>query len=171
MWVAVVATVLSTVVSVAGAVQQGQAAKNAAEYNSEVAQQNASLAAQNTASQIAIDKQQSAQNALQNTRQLAALRAAYGSSGLELSGSSLDSLQDSSNQMALNNAQVDFQQQVDKRNGAVQVLQLEDQSNLDIAQGKNSATAGYMQAGTSLLSGTATATKLAVDGGVYTGGN
>lgn len=163
MWVAVAATVVSAVVSTVGAIKQGQAAKQAADYNAEVAQQNAQLAAQNTASQVAVDQEQSQENALANTRKLAALRAAYGSSGLELSGSNLDALQDTSNQLALNNSQVDFQQQIDKRNGAVQVLQLQDQASLDVAQGQNAQTASQLTAVGSAAKGAGTLAQLSMD--------
>jgi len=75
-------------ISAYGQIQQGRAARAAAEYQSKVAQNNA-IAAQRKAAE---DERRFR---VQTSRQLGTMRAAYGASGVTLEGSPLDVIDDS----------------------------------------------------------------------------
>ena len=71
-----------------GQLQQGQAAKQAGEYNAAIAEQNAEL----TLKQAASDERQ---HRMMFKRQLGDMRASIGASGVSLEGSPLEVLEDS----------------------------------------------------------------------------
>lgn len=84
---------LSAAASGAAAIGQAIGARQTAKYNKKVAQRNEKIAL-SQASKEAEEKRR------QNARQLGAIRATYGSSGLDLAGSPLDIMED----QALENA-------------------------------------------------------------------
>ena len=116
--------VLGTVVSAFGAMQQGKAEQNAANYNAAAARADAASkeAAQRTQAQ----------------RQLSGIRANVAKSGATMAGTPLMVLAESAA-----NAEIDA---LNTRYAG------ERESALYSARGKNARTAGYLRAGTSLLS-------------------
>lgn len=132
--------VASAAVSAYGAIRQGQAAKAASKFNAAVADQNAVLARQE-ARDLAI--QQSRENYLR----LGAIRAAQGKSGGAADeGSVLDVIGDAASQGEL-------QRQYILRSGELKAAGFTNTGMLDRMSGKNAQTAGYLQAGSALLSG------------------
>lgn len=83
-----VASLASGVVGAIGAVQSANANAQAAEYDAAVKERNRKTVINQAEAEIG-DKRR------ENRRQLAAVRAAYGSSGLTMEGSPLDVLEDS----------------------------------------------------------------------------
>lgn len=139
------ASVASGVVGAMGAMQQGKAASAAANYQAQVAKRNATMARD----QAAVEQDDQRR---ENMRQLGAIRAAYGGSGLEMAGSPLDVLEDTSIEQELDVERIGYR-------GNLRALGEEDKANLALAEASNAKKAGaigavssILKAGTSLLS-------------------
>ena len=117
-----------TVVQAAGASQQASAAAAAAKYNEQVATRNAAIA-RTQASNEQEDKR------LQNRRQLAQIRASYGASGLDASGSVLDVILDTATEQDLDVAKIGYK-------GDLAALQYTDKAQQYDAEAKNAKAAG-----------------------------
>lgn len=130
---------IGTAVSAVGAIQQGRAAEKAANYNAAIADRNAVVATQqaaaNEAAQRKIDR-----------RRMGAMRAGYGASGVTSDGSVLDVLGDSIAEAELNALNIRYE-------GDLAAQGYGDSAASSRASGKDARTAGYMQAGSSLLLG------------------
>jgi hypothetical protein len=129
----VVLMAASTAMAVAGAVKQGQAASQAANYNSQLATQNAGIAA---AQGEAAAQAQSRDS----QRRIGTEMAAYGASGVQMSdGSPADVLADSARSAALDNLTTRYNYQL-------KGLGYQDQASLESAQSSNASAAGYLSA-------------------------
>ena len=156
-----IAAIAGTVSSVAGAgvaaysaVQQGQAQKQAQDYQAQVARNNATVAAQNAA---AVQDQATAK-AVQDQKagdlRLSAQRAAVGAAGGSLTSGSAIAVQDATIQnTGLTTAQDAYQGQLAAYGYRTQQTNYTAQAGLDTAAAENASTAGYVNAGSSLLSG------------------
>lgn len=130
---------LSAGISAMGAISQGNAA--AASANS-----NAQLAREQRLQEIKTAQIASEDKSRENRRQLSAMRASVGSSGVELAGSPLDVLNDTSIEMALDSRRVEYEGEVRGRESAIR-------ANNYIAEGKNARNASRVSAFSSLLGG------------------
>lgn len=137
-YVAVALTVVSAAVSATAAIQQGQAQKNAAEYNAKVQEQAAHDALQRGSDEAAANQDRT-------RRLIATQRAGFGASGLDISsGSPLDILTETAglgkldSLRLINNAQREGQG-------------LMAQSEITKYQGDQAQTAGYMNAAATIL--------------------
>jgi hypothetical protein len=141
---AIGATLVGSMVSAVGAVRQGQAQAGAAEYNAQLAEQNAQVAtAQGAAAAEAHgrDTQRSMGRAL----------AAYGAAGVQTdTGSPADVLAESARGAALDNLNI-------KYNAKLRAMGLQAQAGLDRANASNAKDASYLNATSALLSGGAKA--------------
>lgn len=127
-------------VSAVGAIRQGQAASNAANFNAALAKQNVDVA--EGQSVAASDMQQR-----DAARRIGAATAAYGASGVQMAdGSPADVLSDSARQATLDNLTL-------KYNYKLKGLGYQAQASLDSANAENSRTASYFNAAGSMLSG------------------
>lgn len=138
------ASIASGVVGAMGAMQQGKAASAAANYQAQVADRNAKIARQ----QATVEQDDQRR---ENMRQLGAIRAAYGGSGLEMAGSPLDVLEDTSIEQELDVDRIGYR-------GTLRALGETDKANLARAEAENAKSAGaigavssILKAGTSLL--------------------
>lgn len=122
-----------------GMIQQGQAQANAARYNAAIADRNA---------QIATDQaNQDAQQQQRVARQrIGAIRAGYGASGVDVAGSPLDVLADSASQAELDRQTILYK-------GKLRALGYSDSATLDRYSAGVAETAGYMGAGSAILTG------------------
>jgi hypothetical protein len=137
----------STAMAVAGAVKQGQAASQAADYNSKLDSMN---------SQIAAAQGEAASQAQSRDaqRRMGASMAAYGASGVQMSdGSPADVLADSARSAALDNLTV-------KYNYQLRGMGYQNQANLESSNSSNASAAGYLSAIGSGLGGAALTYKL-----------
>lgn len=130
----------AAVVGAGAAIQQGETAKAAANYNVKVNQQNAQIA-----------KQQAEDLAVQHDREtfmrLGQIRTAQGKSGGSgTEGSVLDVIGDAA-------AQSELEKQYIKYRGALGERQFNNTAGLDAFAGERQQTAGYMKAGSELLYG------------------
>ena len=133
------AAIASAVVAAAGAAYSGVQQNNAAKYNASV--QEAQAKAVDTRTRESIRRQR-----IQNQAIMAAQRTSALSSGVEESGSSLLTLMENSNRLEKNIADIATQ------GNAAQYAAL-NQATLARMQGKTAQTSGYIQAGSTLLSG------------------
>lgn len=132
-------TIGSSLLGAAGAIQQGQAAKQSAEYNAQVQEQQARVAQdQGTAKATEI---------AQRTRQrLAATRAGSIENGLELEGSVSDVLDTVQRQGALDELTALYDSNM-RAHG------LRQSAEAERSKGSGAVAASYLGAGTSLLTG------------------
>lgn len=136
--------IASAVVGAIGAIQQGNAAKAAANYNATISMQNAEIARNDAAMQAQqIDRE--------NYMRLGAIRTAQGKSGGAAGeGSVLDVLGDVA-------AQGELEKQYALYQGEQRARGYTNTATLDVFSGRNAQTAGYLRAGTELLGGGAKA--------------
>lgn len=142
--ISAVATVAGAAVSAIGAIQSGKAQQKAAEYNAQVAEQAALAARQKAAYDEAAHRRELA-------RMLSAQRAAYGASGVDVSvGTPLLVMADTVQEGELDALAIRYGGEV----GASRQLSA---AQLSRMTGKQARTASYYQAGSSLLTGAASA--------------
>ena len=151
-----VATGVSTAMGALSAIQQGNAAKAAANYNATINAQNAEISRADAA-------MEATQVQRENALRLGAIRANQGASGGAAGeGSVLDVLGDVAAQNELERQFVIYQ-------GEQRARGFTNTAQLDRYSGKQAQKAGYMRAGTELLSGGAKAygsyTRLSRTGG------
>lgn len=134
-----VLTVGSTLLGAAGAIQQGQAAKQAAEYNAQVQEAQAKVAQDQGAAKATEIAQRTKQ-------QLAASRAGSMENGLELDGSVSDVLDTVQKQGALDELTALY-------DSNIRAQGLRQSAEAERAKGSNAVAASYIGAGSSLLTG------------------
>lgn len=158
---------IGTGLQVMGAIQQASAESAAAKRQAQIDERNRVLADQDR--QLAIRTSQIAaedQNR-ENRRRLADMRAQMGSSGLELAGSPLDLLTDTSIEMALDTRRTEFEGRVRGREGAIEMQNYADSAAANRTRAKTAKTAGYTSAGAALLTGGAKAYKSFDENGYF----
>lgn len=132
---------LGTAASVAGSIQQGKQQEKVAEYNAAVAEQGAIAEEQKAAYE-----EEAHRKKVKSI--LSSQQAAYGATGVDMEGSPLLVMEDTAAQGELDALAIRY-------GGDVAAAQKRSQANLYRMQGKNARTAGYINAGTSLLTGAA----------------
>lgn len=135
--------IAGTVMSVVGALKQGQAQSDAMNFNAQMAGQNAVVARQQAAADEARQRRE-------NLLRAGNLRAGYGASGVTLDGSPLDVLE-----MAATTGELDAQNV--RYKGSLRAIGYENSAALDTAGASNALTSSYYRAGSELLSGGAKA--------------
>lgn len=131
--------VAGTAVSAVGQLASASAAKNASNFNAQVASNNAIAARQTAAANAARESRLS-------RKRLGALRANIGASGITLAGTPLDLLEDSAAEEELNRLSI-------IQGGETQARGFENTASLDRAAASNAQTAGFFGAGSELLLG------------------
>lgn len=135
--------IAGAVVQAVGAIRSAQSASAAADYNAQIAERNAALARDQAAS----DEQR---QRIQARKQLGAMRAGYGASGVTLDGSPLDVLENSAAEAELDALTIRYK-------GEVSALGYRTESAQQRARSANATTEGYYNAGSALLQGGAKA--------------
>lgn len=133
------AQIAGTAMSVIGALNQGQQAKSAANYNAAVANNNA----------IASRQQAEANAAAQQRKarlQLGSMRAGYGASGITMEGSAMDVLEQSAATAELDRQNILY-------GGELKAGGYQSTAGLELMRGEHAETASYFNAGSALLSG------------------
>jgi len=134
-------TAIGTAFSVIGALNQGQQASDAANYNAAVANNNA-IAARQQAQAAAAAQERKAR------LQLGSMRAAYGASGVSLEGSPLDVIEASAAAAELDRQNILY-------SGELKAGGYQSTAGLELTRGENAVTGSYFSAGSSLLKGAA----------------
>ena len=128
-----------TMLGAAGALSSGNAMASTANYNAQVEQvraQDAQAQAQAQAAQLAVD----------NKRKMGETAAAYGASGVEMTGTPLEVMSDQA-------ATGELARQLALYRGTVSANSANQQALLDQAQAQMYESRGVVQAGTTLLTG------------------
>lgn len=149
---AIAATVGSGIMGTVGALQQGHAAQQAANYNASVQMQNAEQARRNAeiASQSGMANQNIQQ--LKTRAQMGSIKANQGASGVSMnSGSSVDVLQSAAVIGEMDSLSVRSRATREAYGYEVQGINAENQATLDKEEGKAAKTASYFNAASTLL--------------------
>lgn len=154
---AAAASAVSGVIGALGAIQAANAQAAAAEYNARIQERNAIIADQNRKQAIETSEIAASDKRRENRRVLASMRAAYGTSGLELVGSPLDVLEDTAVEQELDTQRIRYEGRLRAREGAIQMLGLREDATLSRMEGKAAKTAGYIGAAGQLVGGIGTA--------------
>lgn len=147
------ASVASGVIGAIGAIQSANASAAAAEYNARVQERNMVIADQNRKQTIDTAEIAASDKRRESRRVLASMRAAYGTSGLDMAGSPLDVLEDTALEQELDASRISYEGRVRGREGAIQMLGLQEGANLSRMEGAAAKTAGYIGAAGSLVGG------------------
>lgn len=137
--IAAAAAVASAGVGTAGAIQSGKSQEDMAEYNAAVATEDAKAAKY----KAGYDEQAHRD---QVRKTLSAQRAAYGASGVDMTGSPLLVMEDTAQQGELDALAIRY-------GGDVEASRQRSAANLYRMQGSSAKTSSYYQAGSTLLSG------------------
>lgn len=129
------AGVAGTVMSAQAQSQQAKQAAATANYNAQITQRNAYAERLQQQSQ---DEQQFAEN----NQRLGQIRALYGASGIDASGSVLDVLQGNANQMAYQTRQGDYAEQLRQMGYTSEAQNYEQQAAADRQQASNATGLG-----------------------------
>lgn len=155
-------TGVSTVIGMVGKAQEGAAAEAQGEYNAQLAERDIGIVDEDrkiTANQTLADTQDLQRS---HSRDRSAMRASFGTSGLDFSGSILDVLADTSSEQALDVERVRFEGHMQNRNSALKQLGLKEEANISRMQGQQRKAAS----GTAALGvGLAGAGRIAQQGG------
>lgn len=146
--------IASTAVAVVGALESGAAAKNAADYQSAVANNNAQIAKQNADYALQAGQVSAENQSRKGAAQIGHIKTAQAASGVNVnSGSALEvqAGQRETNQLdtetVLNNAQLHAY------GYRTQATNFEAEAKLDTMKGEQAQEASYFKAGSDILSG------------------
>lgn len=147
-------TVLSTLASAYSSIQQGRAAQRAAKYQAEVQAQNAQLAEQQARSAKTRAESDKLALRLDAVRKTAQGRAGFAAGNVQLgSGTPVDWETDLREATQYDLDTIDYNADLEAWGYRVQGQNAMAESRLSRLQGRNAATAGWLGAATSLLSG------------------
>lgn len=138
-FIAAGAAIAGTAVAVMGQVQAGQQAAAVGRYNQQLADQQATIARQQSQTQAAIDEANA-------RRKMGEAESAYGAAGVDMSGTPLAVLTDLATQSELN-------KRLDIYRGSIGAMTDTQQGQIYAAQGSAQQAGSIFQAGSSLLTG------------------
>lgn len=125
--------------SAVGAIQQGQAQAQAANYNANLAERNARVVAQQTTAEVGLQRQEAA-------RTQGSLIAGYAASGVTMEGSPSDVLRASITQAKLDEHTLIYK-------GDLQAMGLRETATLNRFQGQTAENQSYLNAASYLVGG------------------
>ena len=137
---------VGAIAGAAGAVQQGQAAKKASEYNAKLSEQNAVLARRQAA-------EEERRFRVSARKRRGAIEAAYSAAGVTVEGSPTDILAEDMYTSELDALTI-------REGGEASASAYESQARLDKMYGRAQQTASYYSAASELLSGGTAAYKM-----------
>lgn len=146
-------SIAGAAIGAVGALQAGNAASAAATYNARVADRDVAVADQNRKSVLDQTRIAADDKRRDNRRVMSSIRAQYGASGLSMAGSPLDVLQDTAVEQELDVRRIEFEGRVRGREGALQILGLQEGGVLSRREAKNARSAGQIGAVGGLASG------------------
>ena len=160
-YAAVGAMVLSTVVSTAGAVQQGNQAKKIGTYQAAVASNNATVAQQNADYAIKAGQQQAATESMKGAASVAAIKSAQAASGIDVNtGSAVDVQESERLASALDTQTVMHNAQLRAYGYRSQATNFEAEAGLAMAEGAAAKKTSRTKALSTLLSGASSTASL-----------
>lgn len=139
-------TIGSTIFSATGAMSAANAQASASEYNAAVANRNAMVADQNRKLSIQQSRIDAEDKRRANRRVMASIRAQYGASGLALSGSPLDVLEDTAAEQELDAKRIEYEGRARGREGALQMLGFKESADLSRTEARYARSGGRRNA-------------------------
>lgn len=152
-----VGSLVSGAVTAVGAVVEGNATAAAAERNAAIQDQNVIIAEDTRRQNVDTAVVDAEDKRRENRRTLASMRASYGNSGLDLTGSPLDVLYDSSLDLEVDAGRTEDEGRARNREGALQILGYKNEAGNSLTEASNARTAGLFGAASAV---TKTATSL-----------
>lgn len=150
------ASVAGKALGAVGDIRQGNSNANLADYNAQVANQNAALILNQGA-------EQERRARLQASKVIGGMRAAYGASGVTADGSAADVIRSSAANAELNALTI--------RNGAqIKATALQNEASLDYYRASNDRVSGYLGASGDLIGGAGKAVAMSSGGTGYGSG-
>lgn len=144
----------STAMGVAGAISQGNAQKRMAEYESQVARNNAEIASRNEVKAYKAGAMEAQQQRTKMATLLGSQRAGYGASGVDVNTGSAREVQKSSQSLGYQDLLTIRENTRAKANAfRQQGTDYLNRANMALMGGANAQMAGYMGAATSFLDG------------------
>lgn len=144
----------STLLSAGGSVMEGVAANKMGKYQQKVAEMNAEIAEKNAREAIATSQVEAQESDMSALAFMGAQEAMQGASGLSLSGGSQVAAREASKRLARQDAlRIREAGNRDAFNFRTQGVNFIAEGKMAKAQGKNALTSGFINAGSSLLTG------------------
>ena len=160
--IAAVAAVGGAGLSAYGSIQSAQAQKASADYQAQVAAGNQQTALQNAHYASMSGEQQAAIQEQKTRAEVGAELAAQGSSGVDINSPTASAVRTSKGMIGALDAQTIRSNAARQAYGyQTQSTDFANQASADIAKGQNAETAGYIDAGSSLLKGVSAASNYA----------
>ena len=149
-----IATIASTAIGAVGAIGQGQAAAAQANYQAQVARNNAIIANQNANYAISAGEAKAADVGPQERARAGAVRAALAASGLDVNSGSAEQVQEGTQRIGQTNIERERQQAALRAYGyRSQATNFSAEAGLDTLAAKNASEGGFLKAGGLLFSG------------------
>ena len=145
------AAVVGAGISSYGAYREGMDAKEATEYNANVSRQEAQLAEQQAGMFEASGALDARRQREATARLVSKQKALYGASGVELSGSPLDVMINTSAEGELDAQIMEYNAKIKARNARMTAYGLRSQADYELQTGERYAQAGMIRAGSTLL--------------------
>jgi len=150
----------STLMGAAGAVQQGQAASQAAEYNSKVSAMNADLADRRAKDALVRGQKEEQQKLFEKAQIMGKQKAAAAANGVDITfGSPLDNIVDTAKLGEIDALTIRQNANRESYDYRVQAVNQNAQSELQSMQADSAKTGGYLSAFGTLLGGAGDAYK------------
>ena len=150
--VAIALTVFSGVTQAIGAINQGKAEADAANRAAQIAERNKVYINQDRINAARANELDLEDQRREHRRQIASIRANYGSSGLDIAGSPLDILADTSIEQALDERRVEYRGSQENRAYSLKMVGATEEADAELARAKNAKIAGSNRAMGFLLS-------------------
>lgn len=145
--------IASGLIGAIGSIAEGNAVAQSEEYNAQIAERNKLIADQNRKQAINTANVEAEDKRRENRRVLSSIAAAYGSSGLTLEGSPLDVLEDTATEQALDVRRIEYEGRARAREGAIQMLELDEEATLRRMRKRSARIGSYFKAAGSVVRG------------------
>ena len=139
-----------------GTIQAANAQARAAEFNAATAEAEAAIERQNRSDAIRLANRDVEAKRRENRRLLSSIRASIGSSGLDLAGSPLDVLADTSREAEFDVENIELEGRARANESARRAVGFDNEATLNRNRASSSRTAGYFGGLGSGLSGVGT---------------
>lgn len=143
--------IISTGLSVIGAIQEGRQAQQVAQYNAAVAQRQAQEARQRTAINVQSARVETAAKRREALRRLGTAQAQFGAAGLTLAGTPTDVLANMAGELELDARLTAFQGDIARFEGATQTQRFQSEGELSLLEGRQARQKSLLTAGGTLV--------------------
>lgn len=158
--VAVAGSIATGVIGAVGAMQEADATNQAAQYNASIQDYNRKVSERNKITTLQQADAEAADLESKNRRTLSSIRAAYGASGLQLTGSTLDVMEDTAIEQQLDVSRVRYKGQLTAIGYDDEASNFAAKAQLERMKGESALQAGKIKAIGSVVSGVTNAASM-----------